>query len=79
MSRQTTIRIMNSDNGCFVVRWGEGRKQKSELVKTYSEAEALALRLYSAAGGKGKAEVFDYTGTPPGKVLRLFDDEGDAY
>lgn len=76
MSRMTTIRIMNSDNGCFVVRWGENKKQKSELVKTFAEAEALALKVYSAAGRKGSAEAFDYTGTPPGKVLRLFDSEG---
>lgn len=78
MRRKETIRIMNSDTGCFVVRWGEGQRQKSELVKTYAEAEALAFKLYSAAGGTGSAEAFDHTGTPPGKVLRLFDSEGGA-
>lgn len=75
MSRKPAIRIMNAENGCFVVRWGEGRAQKSELTKTYSDALTLARKHFDAAGGTGSAEAFDYTGTPPGKVLRLFTEE----
>ncbi len=75
MKRLNTIRIVNAENGNFIVRWGEGRVQKTQDFKNYADAETLAYKLYTAAGGAGSAEAFDHTGTPPGKVLRLFADE----
>ena len=78
MKRLATIRILNEKDGCFAVCWSEGRIQKRQDFKTFDDAEALARSLYIVAGGAGSAEAFDHTPYPPGKIVRLFEDEARA-